>query len=423
MKPAGLPLPGRCREGVGIGKIRSYRTGNNIHHQVGTRAPLLFPVPGNQHGTAIMDFHYRAGIFTPASAAFHRAWNKIGTIIKHGIQQNGMKSGIAILLILFCCIACVHAAPPTQSCAQPYSGSCGNMPNGNVYFYLNLPVSDDTVFLLGNDKLHPTIKSLPAPYDAYTGYELGFVPGSYTITVRRPGYNDAAYLAEICDCKNSFINVVMVPTVTTTVTTAKTGFAVKPVVSGIALATTTATTTTPASSGSFAGRLQAPTIALQKATTTAATGGSQGSGSQTGGSGSQNTGTGTSGSGQTGASQSGSTGSGPAQTGSAANGGADTANTGSLSVTTTPAGVTIFIDGVQRGVSPATIPGLAPGEHTLLLKLDGYTDLSTPVSITAGKTTEYTTGLATAKKSPGFGAVFGIIALGVILTIRKMHSG
>lgn len=329
-----------------------------------------------------------------------------------------MKSGIAILLILFFCIACVHAAPPTQSCAQSYSGSCGNMPNGDVFFYLNLPVSDDTVFMLGNDKLHPTIKSLPSPYDVFTGYQLGFSPGTHTITVRRPGYNDAAYVTEICDCKHSFVNVVMVPTVTTTVTTAKTGYVVKPVVSGIALATTT-----PASSGSYAGMLKPPTIAVQKATTTAATGGSQGSGSQTGGAGSQNTGTGTSGSMQTGASQSGSTGSGSAQTGSAAIGGTDTANTGSLSVTTTPAGVSIFIDGVQRGVSPATIPGLAPGEHTLLLKLDGYTDLSTPVSITAGKTTEYTTGLATAAKSPGFGAVFGFIALGAIFFIRKMRSG
>lgn len=334
-----------------------------------------------------------------------------------------MKSGIAILLILFFCIACVHAAPPTQSCAQSYSGSCGNMPNGNVYFYLNVPVSGDTVFMLGNDKMYSSIKSLPSPYDAHTGYQIGLAPGTYTINIRRPGYNEVAFTTEICDCKNSFVSVVMVPAVTTTVTTAKSGYGVKPVVSGIALATTTATTTTPASSGSFNGKLQAPTIALQKATTTAATGGSQGSGSQTGGSGSQNTGTGTSGSGQTGASQSGSSGSGSAQTGSAATGGTDTANTGALSVTTTPGGVSIFIDGVQRGVSPATIPGLTPGEHTLLLKLDGYTDLSTPVSITAGKTTEYTTGLAKAAKSPGFGAVFGLIALGAIFFIRKMRAG
>ena len=329
-----------------------------------------------------------------------------------------MKSGIAILLVLFFCIACVHAAPPTQSCAQQYSGSCGNIPNGNVYFYLNLPVSGDTVFMLGNDKMYSSIKSLPSPYDTYTGYQIGLVPGTYTINIRRPGYNEAAFTTEICDCKDSFVSVVMVPTVTTTVTTAKIGYTVKPLVSGIALPTTTLT-----SSGSYTGKLQAPTIALQKATTTAATAGSQGSGSQNGGAGSQNTGTGASGSGQTGASQSGPSATGSAQTGSAATGNTDTPNTGALSVTTTPAGVSIFIDGVQRGVSPAIIPGLTPGDHTLLLKLDGYTDLSTPVSITAGKTTEYTTGLAKTAKSPGFGAVFGIIALGAIFMIRKMRSG
>jgi hypothetical protein len=124
-----------------------------------------------------------------------------------------------------------------------------------------------------------------------------------------------------------------------------------------------------------------------------------------------------------GSSSSSSSSSGSAQTSSAATGNTDTANTGTLSVTTIPAGVSIFIDGVQRGVSPATIPGLVPGDHTLLLKLDGYTDFSTPVSITAGKTTEYNTGMAKAAKSPGFGAVFGLVAIGSILLFRKIHSG
>lgn len=115
--------------------------------------------------------------------------------------------------------------------------------------------------------------------------------------------------------------------------------------------------------------------------------------------------------------------SGSAQTSSAATGYAETANTGSLSVTTTPAGVSIFIDGVQRGVSPADIPGLAPGDHTLLLKLDGYADLSTPVSITAGETTKYNTGLAGVKKSPGFAFVLALAGLGAVLCMRKGRAG
>ncbi len=112
---------------------------------------------------------------------------------------------------------------------------------------------------------------------------------------------------------------------------------------------------------------------------------------------------------------------------------------GSLSVKTDPAGAFIFIDGVQRGVAPATIPGISAGTHTLLLKLDGYQDISTPVTIAAGKTQEYSSAMAkavapattaaaaettaTPKKSPGFGAIFGIIAIGAILCMRKMRTG
>jgi len=330
-----------------------------------------------------------------------------------------MKYGTAFLLVLFICIACVHAAPPTQSCAQSFGGSCGNWPNGKVSVYLNVPVSDQTKFLRGNDELHPTIRSLPDPYSAYTGYELGFSPGTYTITVRRPGYNDAAFSTQVCDCKYSFVSVVMVPAVTTTVTTVRPGYVVNPVISGIALATTT-----PASPGSYAGMLKPPTIALQMATTTAATGGSQ-----AGGSGSQNTGTGSTGTGQTGSSSTGS-GSVSQQTGTGAAGNTATANTGILSVTTTPAGAYVFIDGAQRGVTPATISGLAPGDHTLLLKMDGYQDLTSTVTIIAGQTQPYSSGLVpvsaapvATKKSPGFEFVLAFAGLGAVLCMRKGRAG
>ena len=68
-------------------------------------------------------------------------------------------------------------------------------------------------------------------------------------------------------------------------------------------------------------------------------------------------------------------------------------STGSLSVTTDPPGAQVSIDGVVRGVSPATIPGLAVGTHTLELRLEGYQNLKTTVNITAGQAQEYTTGL------------------------------
>jgi hypothetical protein len=103
---------------------------------------------------------------------------------------------------------------------------------------------------------------------------------------------------------------------------------------------------------------------------------------------------------------------------------------GSLSVTTTPAGATILIDGVQRGVSPATFPDLFAGPHTLLIRMDGYADLSVPVTITKGQTQTYTATLLPAttqmpvlpagKKTPGFEAVGGIAALGAVLVVKKI---
>jgi hypothetical protein len=111
-------------------------------------------------------------------------------------------------------------------------------------------------------------------------------------------------------------------------------------------------------------------------------------------------------------------------------------------VTTTPAGAAVYINGVQRGVSPAVIPGLAPGSHTVLLRLDGYLDLSTPVSITAGTRNEFSTGLTplpaggtavpvtpaagaaavpAKTQSPGFGAAVAACVVGILLLLRKTN--
>jgi PKD repeat protein len=68
-------------------------------------------------------------------------------------------------------------------------------------------------------------------------------------------------------------------------------------------------------------------------------------------------------------------------------------STGSLRVITDPPGAQVSVDGNVKGVSPATIPGLSAGAHTLLLNLQDYQDLSTTVNITAGETQDYTTGL------------------------------
>ena len=74
---------------------------------------------------------------------------------------------------------------------------------------------------------------------------------------------------------------------------------------------------------------------------------------------------------------------------------------GSLSVTTDPAGAEVYVDGVLRGGSPATIPDIPAGTHTMRLKREGYRVMTVPVEIAPGKTTEYSTALVPESGSPG----------------------
>jgi hypothetical protein len=95
---------------------------------------------------------------------------------------------------------------------------------------------------------------------------------------------------------------------------------------------------------------------------------------------------------------------------------------GALSITTSPPGATVYIDGEMKGVTPATIPGLAAGKHSVLLNLTGYTNLNTTITVNAGKTAEYSTGLSASEKTPGF-AVFGAaLSLGMLLVYRRIRK-
>lgn len=101
------------------------------------------------------------------------------------------------------------------------------------------------------------------------------------------------------------------------------------------------------------------------------------------------------------------------------------AGTGTLSVTTDPAGAEVYLDDVLRGASPAIIPNLAAGSHILRLERAGYQTMRVPVTISDGKTTEYSTALipeSGGKSAPPLGAAAAVIACagaGVYLNIKK----
>ncbi len=104
-----------------------------------------------------------------------------------------------------------------------------------------------------------------------------------------------------------------------------------------------------------------------------------------------------------------------------------TGTTGSLSVTTDPPGAEVYVDGVLRGGSPATIPDLPAGTHMLRFKREGYQVITVLVEIPAGKTTEYSTALVPEPGSPRtpISAASGVIALAVaggFLCLKKKNA-
>ncbi|MCE5299217.1 MAG: PEGA domain-containing protein [Methanoregulaceae archaeon] len=61
--------------------------------------------------------------------------------------------------------------------------------------------------------------------------------------------------------------------------------------------------------------------------------------------------------------------------------------TGTLSVSSSPSGAAVYVDGSYRGVTSTSVGNLVPGSHSVQLILAGYQDWTGTVTISAGATT------------------------------------
>ena len=82
----------------------------------------------------------------------------------------------------------------------------------------------------------------------------------------------------------------------------------------------------------------------------------------------------------------------------------------------------MYIDGEVKGVTPERSPGSLRGSILVLLILAGYTTLNTTITINAGKTSEYSTGLSAPEKTPGFAVISAALSLGGLLVYRKIRK-
>jgi hypothetical protein len=78
---------------------------------------------------------------------------------------------------------------------------------------------------------------------------------------------------------------------------------------------------------------------------------------------------------------------------------------GSLQVISNPGGAELWVDGVLRGETATTVGNLATGTHDILLRLDGYQDLTGQTTIEQGKVSILTLTLTPAGSQPLTGTV------------------
>ena len=86
--------------------------------------------------------------------------------------------------------------------------------------------------------------------------------------------------------------------------------------------------------------------------------------------------------------------------------------TGTLSVTTSPAGAQVFVNDALLGLSPATITGLSAGSYNLRLEKSGYRKKTVPVIIGDRMITDYS---ATLEAESGVMGIVPIIAAVLVI--------
>ena len=79
---------------------------------------------------------------------------------------------------------------------------------------------------------------------------------------------------------------------------------------------------------------------------------------------------------------------------------------GSISAQSSPAGATIYVNGISYGTSPRTINNLLPGTYSVMAYLSGYAADSRTVTVTAGQTTSYSPVLQSLPNPSNTGAIF-----------------
>ncbi len=93
--------------------------------------------------------------------------------------------------------------------------------------------------------------------------------------------------------------------------------------------------------------------------------------------------------------------------------------TGTLQISSDPLGANIFLDNVCRGITPLTISAVDAGSHTLLLRLPGYNDYSSSVTINPGQVFQVQAALSPVVTQTASGLLTGIGAVLITMLVLR----
>jgi len=101
------------------------------------------------------------------------------------------------------------------------------------------------------------------------------------------------------------------------------------------------------------------------------------------------------------------------------------ADTGTLTISTSPSGATIYLNNAVKGISPLTLYNVPSGTHTVTIKQAGYNDVVQQTTINNGQTTDLSITLSpiSTRSSPGIAAFIafaGIVCCAALLIKKKV---
>jgi hypothetical protein len=100
---------------------------------------------------------------------------------------------------------------------------------------------------------------------------------------------------------------------------------------------------------------------------------------------------------------------------------------GKVSVSSAPSGAEVTIDNLFRGYAPVVVPDIAPGTHSISLKVQGYSDWISTVQVNAGETAQVVGTLSPLPAPPAptpsgalpIAAVGALALFGVLFVVQR----